>query len=333
MLCRILTKFSHRQKSTSKRQRTGSKSNSPSTEKDQDVFSSSDEALAAKAAADQTPKKSIRGAAARNHQAKELRDQKEKERQEAANRRKTRVERRRGEGKSMVKASHDLTLIMRLDSDNIEDNQPPPPSAVSTPPAADTPAPRSSHRKNGKPVAKITRRVGRNQYTKDRDLPTSSLAQTLNPNSGDARASRARSRSRSNARDLDSPNGGSSINGAVTGTTSLLSSMLGDLGGRPSKPRHMNPNRTSMNEMKKRVAAILEFVNRAEDEGSKRVVSAGSDGSAATASGGTVPDEYKNMAAKAEGDMDFSALDSRDMLKTLKARLVSWEDEYGRYSR
>ena len=44
------------------------------------------------------PKK-IRGAAARNHREKELRDQqKERERQEAASKRKSRVDRRRAEG-------------------------------------------------------------------------------------------------------------------------------------------------------------------------------------------------------------------------------------------
>lgn len=35
---------------------------------------------------------------------------------------------------------------------------------------------------------------------------------------------------------------------------------------RPSKPRHMHPQRTTMNEMKRRVAAILEFISRMQVE-------------------------------------------------------------------
>lgn len=37
-------------------------------------------------------------------------------------------------------------------------------------------------------------------------------------------------------------------------------------GGKPSKPKHMNPNRTSLNEMKRRVAGIMEFVSRTQSE-------------------------------------------------------------------
>ena len=36
--------------------------------------------------------------------------------------------------------------------------------------------------------------------------------------------------------------------------------------GKPSKPRHMNPNRTSMNDMKKRAAGILEYISRTQVE-------------------------------------------------------------------
>ena len=85
-----------RHATSAKRQRTGSDSASPGLDKVAQATSSSDEALASKSM-DHTPKK-IRGAAARNHQQKELREQKERERIEAASRRKTRVERRRGDG-------------------------------------------------------------------------------------------------------------------------------------------------------------------------------------------------------------------------------------------
>ena len=87
-----------RQKLSIKRQRTGSKSDSP--EGVNAATSSSDEALAMKPAAEHATKKNIRGAAARNHAAKEAREQKERERLRAADSRKNRMEKRRGDGKS-----------------------------------------------------------------------------------------------------------------------------------------------------------------------------------------------------------------------------------------
>jgi hypothetical protein len=86
-----------------------------------------------------------------------------------------------------------------------------------------------------------------------------------------------------------------------------------------------------MNEMRKRVAAILEFVNRAEED-RNRTVGSNHEGNASVTEA-TVPDGYKSMAASAVHESDFRSLESQDMLRTLKARLVSWEDEYGRYPR
>lgn len=77
-------------------------------------------------------------------------------------------------------------------------------------------------------------RVGRNQYTRDRD--------------GDNRESPPPSR--------DSDGAG---NGETTGT--LLAN-----GSKPARPRHINPNRTSMNELRKRAAGILEFISRTQIE-------------------------------------------------------------------
>lgn len=55
-------------------------------------------------------------------------------------------------------------------------------------------------------------------------------------------------------------------------------------GGKPSKPKHMNPNRTSLNEMKRRVAGIMEFVSRTQNEldGREARTPPGSGGSASS---------------------------------------------------
>ena len=311
-----------RQKLSIKRQRTGSKSGS--SEGVNATTSSSDEALAMKPAAEHVTKKNIRGAAARNHAAKELREQKERERLKAADSRKNRMEKRRGDGKSACLTGNPV-LTCYPESDNGEEPQATPRSAVSSPPAPESAASRPSAKKISKPTSKSTKRTGRNQYTKDRDMPTSGLFNSLDPNAGETRASRGRSRSRSAVRDMDSPYTGAAVNGGV-----------GDNSSRLSKIKHLNPNRTSMNEMKKRIAAIMEYVNRAEDEMKRQssLNSAAHERSSSTADSAStsVPDEYKTVAVIG-AEMDFSTLNSKEMVKVLKARLVAWEDEYGRYPR
>lgn len=89
----------HSRKESSKRQRTNSHSSSTLSlhKSHAPPASSSDEALANTRPSDHSPKK-FRGAAARNHHAKEQREQRERERATAAERRAARSERRRGDG-------------------------------------------------------------------------------------------------------------------------------------------------------------------------------------------------------------------------------------------
>jgi len=80
-----------------KRQRTASASPSPSPNRELQTVESqadSDDGTNGKT----TGAKKIRGAAARNHREKELREERERSRLEAANKRKGRAERRRVEG-------------------------------------------------------------------------------------------------------------------------------------------------------------------------------------------------------------------------------------------
>ena len=151
-----------------------------------------------------------------------------------------------------------------------------------------------------------------------------------------------------------------------------------DPASRPSKPKRMNPNRTSLNEMKRRVAAITDFVVRVQDDtrkgegtasagsgpggGAKSVNGASAEPTAANGDAGpdALPDDPDgagmhaapvkvetasvNGAADNAGDdasltserlhsVDFAALSAADMMANLKARLILWEDEYGRYTR
>lgn len=210
-------------------------------------------------------------------------------------------------------------------------NKPDPtqPSPITPTPQEPTPI-RPSTRKSGRPARRG--RVGRNQYTKDRDV-----------NGTGAESPR---RGQSHDIGVESPRMGySSVNG-----THLDS---GDT-GRPSKPRHIHPQRTTMNEMKRRVAAILEFISRMQVE-----MAVASENSSTPTSNGdrtqglllkSMVDQIDNAMtsttseggesgpAPTEGDgeaqekeKDFKDLSSVEMMDVLTRHLLKWQQEYGKF--
>lgn len=107
-------------------------------------------------------------------------------------------------------------------------------------------------------------RQGRNQYTRERDRARDIASGLREP-------SNARSQSRDGPARDDGRNGHAA--------TFAYAGLNGD-SGKPSRPRYMNPNRTTMNDMKRRVAAILEFISRVQVEmaGEKTLPAAGAGG-------------------------------------------------------
>ena len=147
------------------------------------------------------------------------------------------------------------------------------PAANETPPVA-----KVSHKKTGRGQARRGR-VGRNQYTKDREVQAmashghSRNVSLLEALDNDTPSGKRRSRSRSVMNDSRDFTMG--VNGHAHNYINGISSINGGSGGgngtwgesgKPSKPKHMNPNRTSLNEMKRRVAGILEFISRTQAE-------------------------------------------------------------------
>lgn len=133
--------------------------------------------------------------------------------------------------------------------------------------------------------------------------------------------------------------------------------------GRSSKAR-THPARTSLNEMKKRVAAILEFVSSMQTQhtNSKDKTTSNSNGSnsrssnsgkgsstpngtqiqiagiptsslvqAVTAGLETVDDD--NGKIKFVDEFDFAKMGSGQMMETLVKELVGWQSHFGIYSR
>lgn len=100
----------------------------------------------------------------------------------------------------------------------------------------------TSHKKQTRPAAARRARLGRNQYNRDRDLLADGKTATPRP---------SHSRDGEDVCSVD-----------MAGLTGQLLSN----GSKASKPRHMNPNRTTMNDMRKRTAGILEYISRTQVE-------------------------------------------------------------------
>lgn len=193
---------------------------------------------------------------------------------------------------------------------------------------ADTPQPLRGvgGRKTGGRPGGRGKRIGRNQYTRDLYDGAESLL-------------------RDGTRDGNgySPHG-------INGTT-----------GHSSKAR-THPARTSLNEMKKRVAAILEFVSQMQTQqsssSSNKQTSSNSNGSTSRSSngvkgnstpsgtqiGGTPTSKLveavtaglqvsKDGKLEMLGEGDFTAMGSGQMMETLMKELVGWQTVYGVYSR
>ncbi|ETN40197.1 uncharacterized protein HMPREF1541_04473 [Cyphellophora europaea CBS 101466] len=306
-------------------------------------------------------KQSLRGLAAKNSKEREARD-KAKEQQaaaraEAASKRNARSERRRGEGRSQIEADKLGALVLTTDIDS-----PPPSPSVSpskalgaalqrrkdkaeTPPASSRPAPKPKNSRN-----RGGRRVGRNQYTRDRDF--NGMLDSGTP-MGDM------SEHNGNANGRNSP-GHYNINGES---------------GRSSKAK-THPARTSLNEMKRRVAAILEFVGQMQTQSSRHLAAnkgggragGGADQSgsgsssekgtpaaaAATAAAGVASlvkavqaateDVAEAEALDEDGDAakgklrfrddgEFRDMGSTEMMEALTRELIAWQKVFGVYSK
>lgn len=152
---------------------------------------------------------------------------------------------------------------------------------------------------------------------------------------------------RENSRDAT---GRSSPINVVSGTSNGINGES----GRSSRPKYHHPSRTSMNEMKRRVAAILEFVSKMQgDKGSQgnshgsssgpsgsRTPSGGSRGSSSGTNGNVQAAallkavEAGLSAAQVNGgtaEREFRDMASGEMMHVLTRELVGWQSLYGKF--
>ncbi|KAJ5908175.1 Zinc finger PHD-type [Penicillium taxi] len=242
----------------------------------------------------------------------------ESEAPETGARRKERFNRRTGD-----ESEHEIPSPTKTIPNEPELVQPSPNT-----PTPQEPAPvRPPTRKSGRPPARRGR-VGRNQYTKDRDT------------NGNGTESPRRGQSH----DI----GGESPRVNYSGMNGVY--VNGDH-GRVSKPRYMHPQRTTMNEMKRRVAGILEFISRMQVDMAVASESSATptnddrsqglllktmvdhiDSLMPSASDG---DESVRATTDGDGDTlmhekDFKELSSMEMMDVLTRHLLKWQQEYGK---
>lgn len=282
----------------------------------------------------------IRGAAAKNHRAKGAREQdiQRGKRRAEAPAAKGSSHRRKNEGKlHLLRRPYPICALLMEPSDYEMSPEPMSRGASARGNNASATNPiqaqsvSKSHKKGGRPPARRGR-LGRNQYTRDRDPPDQ------NPN--------ARSPRSNNSQDGEL----ASLNGNKPGyaeNTGL---------GKPSKPKHMNPNRTSMNDMKRRVAGILEFISHTQvelaglDASRSRSNTMTSAKASLSSSTEALPDDNaiingKGLAglkdvggvlaalgnAQLVDEESFGKLSALEMMDVLTRRLMHWQGEYGKY--
>ncbi|OJD14351.1 hypothetical protein AJ78_05286 [Emergomyces pasteurianus Ep9510] len=308
-------------KHAAKRQRTGSPSSSLSKHSNSVSHPPSDDESKLNASLEGAGNKKTRGVVRnqREREAQTTEKEVEKDKIDPASRRKSRSDRRKD-----VEEPSETTSPTKTSSI-------PPTIAQSTP---DTPSitnessnTKPATRKTGRPPARRGR-LGRNQYTRDRD--------SVNGNdiSGGINSPR-----RGQSRDTgtgDSPTGGQ------LGANGIY--LNGGESGKPSKPRYMNPQRTTMNEMKRRVAAILEFISQLQ-------LDLASNPEPISGTGGALAPAEKETGQMANGDQstsdaaetaevngtpqpkekEFKDLTSIEMMDALTRNLVKWQQEFGKY--
>ncbi|KAF7955721.1 hypothetical protein EAE96_004645 [Botrytis aclada] len=256
--------------------------------------------------------KKIRGAAAKNHREKELREERERSRLEAANKRKGRAERRRIEDSEPIE---ETPPAIKPPSKNPEVSaQPPDPPPVSQTIAPDTPPPvlpPVSHKKGGRPPNPRKGKSGKNQYTREKD------------------DNNAQSPNRSQSRDIPRTDDN------VQTTTSRASHNE----SKTSKAKTSVGSKISMAEMRKRATNILDFISRTQIElaADPSILPSGS-GAEKSIRGlveETLPMIQLNGAngkqvarGESETPKEFKDLTCLEMMDILTRQLVKWQKEY-----
>lgn len=249
-------------------------------------------------------------------------DDKERVRQEATNARKGRADRRRADDSDLseeipLAASAKVNQHKPVESPTKERS----PSILQAPgtPPTSHPTTSSSHKRG----ARSNRRgKGKNQYTKDRDVdggsPARSMSRDLQKGAEPAAATATSS---------------TTTTTATTTATTTGQSKSSATENRGSRGKGNTVNKMSMLDMKRRVAAIMEFISRTQvDLATEAPLSP-------SVSGRETPQE-KQESAQTNSDVDlgdiscssntnnFRKLSYMEMMDVLTRDMVKWQNQY-----
>ena len=206
-------------------------------------------------------------------------------------------------------------MVTKTTEDTTQPLDPPSSSQVAPPDTPPPNAPPTSHRKGGRPPNARKGKLGKNQYTKDRDQPD---GDDPSPN-------------RSQSRDV--PRGDDT--GHTPGNKGLSNE-----GGKPGKSK--STSKITMSDMKKRVAAILDFITRTQfemagesmslagGEAAEKMIRNIADGLPMIKLNGDKRSEASNEGESADINVkkDFKDLSCLEMMDVLTRQLVNWQKEF-----
>ncbi|KAI0172618.1 hypothetical protein GGR52DRAFT_415622 [Hypoxylon sp. FL1284] len=299
---------------TVKRQRTNSKSPSPTVEKPQSP--PPDESEDESTLRNGSSKKSRN--AARNQREKaerdERREEQERKRAEAANKRKGRAERRRADDSD---PSEEMPLAVRAAANRATESAQPPDPPASSQPVPDTPPPAPTPANSHKKKAPTQKKKGRNQYTKDRDhdeSPARSVSRDITKNGDENHTSHAKSSAQEG-------------------------------GGKQSKSKGGMNSRITMTDMKRRANFIVDFITRTQvdlandplststpSSQQERTDSGKSSSTSPTKVNGTSNKKPDEATSSSNGPIsngsEFKELSCIEMMDSLTRDLVKWQQEF-----
>ncbi|EON65674.1 hypothetical protein W97_04913 [Coniosporium apollinis CBS 100218] len=292
-----------------KRQRRSSNSPSPPPASESEA-----EGEATKTTAN-SHKQKPRGAAARSQREKEMREAKEREKADLAKSRKARAERRRVGEPEMIENS---PVPKELEDYNLPPE--PSPKHLHTPKAATPVVPESRTKdKKGGTTGKAPQRrgkLGRNQYTRDRDPPASTP-----PGSGN-------NKDKDRTKDPSPASQTRATNGADHNKTDSDGTVSGSIHSKngKAKPSNSKLEKTSFNEMRRRASGMLEFISRMQVE------MAGEKTTTTTVAAAAVSMTLKvveGALGPETRDKGFEQMSSLEMMDHLTRRLVMWQKDFG----
>ena len=229
----------------------------------------------------------------------------------------------------LVGVSTDL-LALFLDSEPIQDTTPRPDDATPAPlpsqppsPSASVPPqqpPSTSHKKGAN--KKPHKRLGRNQYTKDRDFPPKVVASPHRPKSQPSNALTSSSEEAANMKNSPNPSNDTAGAASKARTSKPKPKNVRQLVAESEDAKEGARDAMTLADMNKSASMMIEYIAKAQiDVATERVPAS----VLSLDSSETRPPESANTVVQQH---PFKDLTSREMMDALTSQIMLWQKEY-----